>query len=295
MVTKNPECTTKPIKGKERTKKLIKTYYFYEDELLGKGTSGSVFRGYDTNKLDSLLAIKVVPCKAIDTQGLLMLNREVEILYMIKGDSVVKLIDTAQTANNFYILMEYCNGRSLENWLQKNIIFSESGALNVLKQIVNAFIDLNKIESTDVDKKELAIIHRDLKPANLIFHNGKLKIADFGYAKIVNRVNKSVQMEQTYCGTPLYCCPQILKNTAYSYKCDIWSAGCIFYECLFGKVPFKASTEVALVELMEKGLFIPKDMSISFETEDLLKKILTFEDEKRMSWVEIMNHPALKK
>jgi len=288
--------TKRPLSGKtERTKKIIKHFYFYEDELLGKGTSGTVYRGYDTKNNDTPVAVKVIPCNNIDEQGFTMLNREVEILYVIKGSNVVRLHETAQTKNNFYVIMEYCNGPTLSSYLAKNGKLPEEEALNILKQITEAFSGLDKIETGEIKKKEYAIMHRDLKPANILFHDKNVKIADFGYAKIVSRITKSISLDQTYCGTPLYAAPQILQNSPYCYRCDVWSAGCILYECLYGKVPFMARTEVALVDkILEGKLEFPSEVKVSAETKDLLKKMLTVDEDRRFAWVNVKLHPAIK-
>lgn len=69
-------------------------------------------------------------------------------------------------------------------------------------------------------------MHRDLKPENILIHEGVLKIADFGFSK---KVELKKVVANTMVGTPLYMAIQILKNTPYSSKCDIWSLGLVFY------------------------------------------------------------------
>ena len=70
------------------------------------------------------------------------------------------------------------------------------------------------------------IIHRDIKPENILLSNGKLKIADFGFAKVVL---SSSQLNKTNVGTPVYMSLQILKNQKYTSKCDIWALGIVAY------------------------------------------------------------------
>lgn len=69
------------------------------------------------------------------------------------------------------------------------------------------------------------IVHRDLKPANILLKNGIIKIADFGFAK----QSDNGSFLRTILGTPLYMSPQLLKEENYTYKCDIWALGIIFY------------------------------------------------------------------
>ena len=78
-------------------------------------------------------------------------------------------------------------------------------------------------------------MHRDLKPSNLFYHNGKIKIGDFGFCK---QLQNAEDMNQTMVGSPIYMAPEILLGFEYSIKSDIWSIGCVFYEMLFGNCPF---------------------------------------------------------
>jgi serine/threonine-protein kinase ULK/ATG1 len=106
-----------------------------------------------------------------------------------------------------------------------------------MEQILMGFLEL--IENS--------VIHRDVKPENIMMHNGKLKIADFGFAK---NVISSKHMQKSMVGTPLYMAPQVLKREKYTSKCDIWALGVIFYEViilftqmLFGCLPWTGKSE----------------------------------------------------
>lgn len=112
------------------------------------------------------------------------------------------------------------------------------------------------------------IIHRDIKPENILVSNGKLKIADFGFAKVVL---SSSQLNKTNVGTPVYMSLQILKNQKYTSKCDVWSLGVVIYELLFGKLPFYGSTEGQLIKLIERDLLeFPSDIKVSKEMRTLI-------------------------
>jgi serine/threonine-protein kinase ULK/ATG1 len=80
-------------------------------------------------------------------------------------------------------------------------------------------------------------LHRDLKLANLLLKDGYVKIADFGFSRLLN----ADDMATTMLGSPLNCAPEILKGKEYDNKVDIWSIGTVFYEMIFGKPPFNAS------------------------------------------------------
>lgn len=90
------------------------------------------------------------------------------------------------------------------------------------------------------------IIHRDVKPANFLIHNGVVKIADFGFARVVDSVDESAVL--TFLGSPLYMAPQVLAKEKFSSKCDVWSLGVTIYEILYGMTPFTAKNPKQLLE-----------------------------------------------
>ena len=77
-------------------------------------------------------------------------------------------------------------------------------------------------------------MHRDFKLPNILMHNGIIKIADFGFSKILG----DEAYTTTMLGSPLNMAPEILEGLDYNNKCDIWSIGTVFYELLFGKTPY---------------------------------------------------------
>lgn len=137
-------------------------------------------------------------------------------------------------------------------------------------------------------------MHRDIKSANILFHQGKVKVADFGFAKFIEETHKDSRQTNTILGTPMYMSPQLLGSEPYSTKCDIWSTGVLFYELLFGAFPWTGHSVPSLYKnIKNKSLKCPK--TIDKQTKDLLKRMLKVKEEERLSWKEIVKHPALDK
>ena len=106
-------------------------------------------------------------------------------------------METLKTPNNFYFVYEFCNDGTIESLLQKKKILTESEALIYFKQLLDAFKELNKNN----------VMHRDLKPDNIFLLDGKIKLGDFGFCKMLE-----VNMAQTMLGSPIYMAPEILRE-----------------------------------------------------------------------------------
>ena len=126
-------------------------------------------------------------------------------------------------------------------------------------------------------------MHRDLKPDNIFFHNGIIKLGDFGFCK---NLNSADQMARTMLGSPIYMAPEVLRGEIYSNKADIWSLGVVWYEMLFGHCPFQSNSIAKLIEVLNtKQLEFPGTVSIFLK--DLIMKMLTKDSAKRVGWMEM--------
>jgi serine/threonine protein kinase len=223
-----------------QTQQVLKTIGNYTYDLkdkLGEGTFGQVFKGKD--KSEKEVAIKVISRRIIDANQMMenSLYNEIEIMKALRSPNIVKLIDVIYSNNNVYIVQEFCRGGDLRKALKKREYFPEEEAKNILIDVLSGFKELLKA----------GVVHRDLKPENILINDGLFKLADFGLARYVNNVKKDVLKSAV--GTPLYMSPQIHYQTTYSSKSEIWSIGLIYYELLFGKIPWDFTNQYDLVIL----------------------------------------------
>eukprot|EP01017_Pseudomicrothorax_dubius_P013718 TRINITY_DN16139_c0_g1_i1.p1 TRINITY_DN16139_c0_g1~~TRINITY_DN16139_c0_g1_i1.p1 ORF type:complete len:230 (-),score=53.63 TRINITY_DN16139_c0_g1_i1:34-681(-) len=189
--------------------------------------------------------------------------------------------DSKYTANNIYIITEFCNGGDLGRVLNKKKKLTEQEVMGYLFEIVEAFREMKKHN----------VIHRDLKPANILLHDGHVKIADLGFAKTVS--NFQSQMNTSVVGSPAYMAPQVLTRQFYSSKCDVWSLGIILYQLLFGTIPWKALTmELLPAEILNKPLVFGYD-PVSENMRDFIRGCLQINEKDRYSWDEVFRHPLL--
>lgn len=143
------------------------------------------------------------------------------------------------------------------------------------------------------------VIHRDLKPENLIYetkeNNSLLKITDFGLAKLLSQTN---DLMKTACGTPGYVAPEVLKKKKYMNKVDMWSCGVILYILLCGFPPFHDKNLRGLYKIIKKGQYSfpsPYWDKVSSAAKDCVKKLLVVDPEKRLSAVQLLEHPWVTK
>jgi serine/threonine protein kinase len=123
------------------------------------------------------------------------------------------------------------------------------------------------------------MVYRDLKPENIILDSqGHIKLTDFGLSKIFEKEDDKAF---TVCGTPQYLAPEILLRKGYDKSVDWWSLGCVLYEMLYSRLPFKfkKGQKISLSMYKEK---IPFDKKISEEAQDLIQNLLIFEPNLRL-------------
>lgn len=175
-----------------------------------------------------------------------LLENEIKVLRTCNNENIIRLYDIKKTANNIYLIMEYCNEGDLtcitcmicSEYIKQRKFLTEEEAVEYLIQILNGFKTLVKHR----------IMHRDFKLANILKHDGSIKIADFGFSKLLGKESYA----STMLGSPLNMAPEVLNNQEYDSKADIWSIGTVFYELLFGKPPFTASNMVDLLKNIQK-------------------------------------------
>ena len=217
---------------KENNIKIKNVIDDYEiKETIGKGTFSTVKLGED-KKTKQKVAIKILNKQKIKAKDeLVRIKREIKILSMMDHPNIIKTYNISENEKFYYIIMEYCNGGELFNYIVDKEKLDENEASMFFFQLINA---LEYIHS-------LGIAHRDLKPENLLLLDNKIiKIIDFGLS---NYFNGEKNLE-TPCGSPSYASPEIIKGEAYNGFCiDIWASGIILFAMLCGYLPFDDDEE----------------------------------------------------
>ncbi|XP_005927025.1 serine/threonine-protein kinase ULK1a isoform X1 [Haplochromis burtoni] len=269
----------------------IGKFEFSRKDLIGHGAFAVVFKGRHKEKRDWEVAVKCINKKNLGKSQCL-LAKEIKILKELKHENIVRLLDYQETGGCVYLVMEYCNGGDLAEYLHSKGTLSEDTIHVFLQQISRAMKVLHS----------KGIVHRDLKPQNILLcHpegrrsssiNTTFKLADFGFARHL----QTNTMAATLCGSPMYMAPEVIMSRNYNAKADLWSIGTIVYQSLTGKAPFYASTphELRLFYESNRNLFpnIPKETSDNLK--HLLLGLLQRNHKDRISFEEFFNHPFLE-
>ncbi|CAD8144810.1 unnamed protein product [Paramecium pentaurelia] len=199
-------------------------YILSEECKVGVGQFSHVYKGYH-EKTKKLVAIKQIDKK--QTKGIFeqMLRNEINILRQLDHQYILKMYSHYETQNNYYIITEFCETDILQIIKQQGSL-PEDTVINYIQQIGEALQYLNS-------KK---IIHRDIKPSNILIHEGEVRLADFGFA--IQQGSVGFEDKQFQIGSPLYMSPETLIKNEYNHKTDLWSLGILYFEMIFGIVPF---------------------------------------------------------
>ncbi len=209
---------------------------------IGEGGMANVYLGQDTI-LDRKVAIKVLRGDlSNDEKFIRRFQREALSASSLSHPNIVEMYDVGEDNGNYYIVMEYIEGKTVKQLLKKRGKLTVREAVDIMLQLTDGMAEAH----------DSYIIHRDIKPQNIMIReDGTIKITDFGIAMALN----STQLTQTnsVMGSVHYLPPEQASGKGSTIKSDIYSMGILFYELLTGTLPFKGdnAVEIALKHLKE--------------------------------------------
>ena len=198
--------------------------------LLGKGGMGAVYKARQP-ALDRFVALKILPTQTRPDAGFAeRFTREARALARLNHPNIVALYEFGQVEGWHYFIMEYVDGANLRQ-LQRLGLLSAREALQIVPQICDALQFAH----------DEGVVHRDIKPENvLVDRKRRVKIADFGLAKILGRPAQDLRLtcEGQVMGTPNYMAPEQIEHPLeVDHRADIFSLGVVIYEMLTGELP----------------------------------------------------------
>ena len=198
-------------------------------EIIGTGASGSVVRAHDP-MIGRLVAIKLLPPELAKGEAQNRFLQEARVVGQLSHPSIITLLDMGidEATSTPYLVMEFLTGQSLDRIIEK-------GAIPTMR----ACAWIAEVAGALAAAHRKGVIHGDVKPANiLITEDGRVKLMDFGMARVAAREQSSRPLS----GTPAYWCPEQIMGKPQDGRSDIFSLGIVLYELVTRKRPFDADS-----------------------------------------------------
>ena len=253
---------------------------------LGEGAYSTVYKvkRIVDNNIYALKKVKLLNLSEKEKQNSL---NEVRLLASIKSNFVISYKEAFfdEKDSTLGIVMEFADRGDLYQKIVEHkksaMFFEETDIWRIFIQLVKGLKALH----------DLKILHRDLKSANVfLLSDGTAKLGDLNVSKVVRR-----GLGYTQTGTPYYASPEVWKDQPYDNKSDIWSLGCVLYEMITLRPPFRAQNMEGLYNKVIKGQFNRIPDRFSNELFEIVKLLIQINTDSRPSCDEILKHPIIQK
>ena len=251
------------------------------NQRIGEWAYGSLYKGYVKNQNKKVM-VKVIDLKKFPLPKS-CLDTEVTLLKKLQGNKyIVKFADYRYYENTLTITTDICNKGNLRTYLEKRGALPEMQALQLLLQIFHGLKGLHDIEYS----------HGALRPENILLHedDGVItsKLTTFVFARPYS--SQPISLSQLPYDSK-YLPPEVLKNQKYNSKSDLWALGVLYFEMLYGKIPWAGQDMKELENnIITKKLEFPIDDSISETSINFISRCLDRDPTKRMNWNDVMQH-----
>ncbi|OEL14487.1 Mitogen-activated protein kinase kinase kinase 1 [Dichanthelium oligosanthes] len=247
--------------------------------LLGSGSFGMVYEGIsDEGAFFAVKEVSLLDQGSNAQQSILALEQEIALLSQFEHENIVQYYGTDKEESKLYIFIELVTQGSLSSLYQKYKL-RESQVSAYTRQILKGLLYLH----------ERNVVHRDIKCANILVHaNGSVKLADFGLAKEMSKIN----MLRSCKGSVYWMAPEVINpKKMYGPSADIWSLGCTVLEMLTRQIPFPNVEWTNAFFMIGRGEQPPIPNYLSKEAQDFIGQCVRVDPENRPSASQLLEHP----